>query len=85
MNGFGERAALTALFICPDSGILGEQRGLLTTGKCLDGFKWPAWPELQLAVSFLASLNILTPSVKDGQAVWKMPVLYAGEWSLTLC
>lgn len=69
VNSFGERTVLTVLFICPDSGVLGEQRGLLTMGQCLDEFKWPAWPELQIAVSFLASLNILTLSVKDGKCL----------------
>lgn len=79
VNGFGGSTVLTVLFIYPDSRVLGERRQLLAMGKCLDGFEWPPWPKRQLAVYFLASLKLLTPVVKDGQVLWKLPVLYA--WS----
>lgn len=86
-SGFSEsslagRQMLTALFICPDSQVPGEQREGVAAEELSDRFEWSAWPVLQLAVSFLARLYSAasTLTVKAGRGVWKMPVLCASIW-----
>lgn len=68
---------LTALFICTDSRVPGEQRGGVAAEVLSDRSEWSAWPVLQLAVSFLARLYWATSTltVKAGRGVWKMPVM----------
>ncbi len=68
---FGMRTALTALFTCIDSRVLGEQRGGVTAEELSDRFEWSASPVLQLAVSPLARLNwaATTLTVKAGRGV----------------
>lgn len=65
---------LTALFIGPDSQVLGEQRVGIDAKELSERFEWSSWPVLQLAGSFLAGLywDALTLTVKPGRGVWKI-------------